>query len=95
MAHVGDDQISPANGQSEVYAALLASEEAKHTGRGGRRVLVGGAMQVVSDPGPLLSALRAGLPVTSDHWRVPRWARDRVENKRVVVHPDGRVVHAE
>lgn len=88
MARFDDD---PAIG-GELYAELLVTEEQKFARHGGRRVLVRDRMVITANPCPVLAALRAGRPAVINDWQLPRWARSgRVENRHVIVHPDGRV----
>ena len=93
MARFDDDDATIG---AALYAELLATEEEKFARRGGRRVLVRDQMVVTASPGPMLAGLRAGEPVEINDWRLPRWARSgRVENRRVTVHPDGRIMEVD
>jgi hypothetical protein len=82
-----------------VYTELLAVEEQKFTRRGGqRRILIatpGGGRDVrtTTAPPPLLASLRAGRPVELSDWQLPGWSRPDgvVVERRVRVHPDGRI----
>lgn len=96
MAHKTAARFARDPGEPNPYDELLAAEEARHSRRGGRRLLVGTAagteMRVVVEPGALLSRLRAGEPVEVDDWKLSATARGgRVANVRVRVYPDGTV----
>lgn len=98
MAWVDDDDDL---GGPNPYAALLDACEHRYARRGGHRVLVKTiddagrpvrTVRTVSDPGPLLTALRSGLPVVVDDWQVPSDVRDGpVQGKRFRLHPDGHI----
>jgi len=96
MAQVADEHNDL---HGNVYTAILEAEEAKFARRGSRRpVLVaspGGHRDVryVSTPPPLLANLRAGKPVELSDWQLPGWSRPQgvVIEKRIRVHPDGRI----
>lgn len=78
---------------TDLYAELWRREEIKHARRRGRRILTRQGTATVDSPGPRLDSLRAGRPVEVTDWELPRWTRNgRVENRRVTVRPDGRVV---
>jgi hypothetical protein len=79
---------------TDLYAELRCREEEKYARRGHRILTVDGIAAVDSPP-PQLQALRAGRPVEINDWQLPRWARSRVENRRVTVHPNGRIGQAE
>lgn len=72
------------------YAAVLAGEEHRQTGR---RVLIRTEMRATDAPAPLLVALRAGQPVTVNLFRVPKAFRpdDINPSSPVVVYPNGRI----
>ncbi|MGV0788680.1 hypothetical protein ABQF33_17365 [Mycolicibacterium sp. XJ2] len=93
MARFDDDDATIGAG---LYAELLATEEGKFARRGGRRLLVDDQMVTTASPGPVLVALRVGQPVEISGWQLPRWARGGiVANRRVKIHPDGRVVEVD
>lgn len=76
-----------------VYEELVRREEEKFQRDGGQRLLIRDEMVTVDKPGPLLAALCAGGPVELMDWQVPRQFRGgKVGNRRVTVHPDGRVL---
>jgi hypothetical protein len=80
---------------TDLHAELRCREEESYRRHRGHRILTGDGLATVKSPGPRLRALRAGRPVEILDWQLPRWARSgTVENRRVRVHPDGRVVDA-
>ena len=83
----------PGAGQrSGVYQELHQRERAKAARIGGERILDRDG-NVACRSSRRLAQFNAGQPVELIDWELPRWARSgKVENRRVTVHPDGRVV---
>jgi hypothetical protein len=81
---------------TDVYAEIRRREEARCTRLGGHRILTDRGVATINSPGTRLYALRAGRPVEINDWQLPRWARSgMVQNRRVTLHSDGRVVEME
>ena len=83
----------PGAGQrSGVYEELHQREREKVARIGGERILDRDG-NVACRPSRRLAQFDAGQPVELLDWQLPCWARGgRVENQRVRVFPDGRLV---